>query len=97
MKRISDEEIKIANRIPPEEYGAEPNWWLRVSRYVADAQLQQDCEEHNREMRELFEEIEGELNIEYLIRAKGSDISSMTIISNLKRKMQSLKERFGGK
>ena len=36
---LSDEEITEANRIPPEEYRAEPNWWLRVSRKVAKAQL----------------------------------------------------------
>jgi len=45
---LSDEEITEANRIPPEEYRAEPNWWLRVSRKVARAQLK-------KLVRELFE------------------------------------------
>jgi len=36
---LSDEEISVANRIPPEEYGGKPHWWHRVSKKVAQAQL----------------------------------------------------------
>lgn len=36
---LTDKEITIANQIPPEEYGAPPGWWHRVSKKVAKAQL----------------------------------------------------------
>ena len=35
MTLLGDEAIREANQIPPEEYGAEPDWWFRVSENVA--------------------------------------------------------------
>jgi len=38
--RLTDEELLRANIIPPNEYGAPPNWWFRVSQRIAESQLQ---------------------------------------------------------
>lgn len=55
---MSDEQIKMVSQIPPEEYDAEPNWWLRVSRKVAQAQLEVDQHRHLEELAEIKAEIE---------------------------------------
>ena len=44
----------------------------------------------------LIEEILGFLDLEYLIRASGGDISTMSVIGKFKNKVQSLKEKYQG-
>ena len=35
IQQLSDKVIKKLARVPPEDYGASPNWWLRANQRVA--------------------------------------------------------------
>lgn len=79
---LTDEEIKEIEKVPPEDYGAPPNWWLRANKRVAKAQDAKTTSikdaECQKRVERIFEEID---NINAYIGSYEATINSKRAIS----------------